>query len=96
MNIHEDTLLQKFNGKSIIPLASCLEFLGLTSLPAANRLAAQEKLPIPTFKSRQDARAPRLVSVVHLAAYLQEQQDAAARQWQEVNVGKRFPASRAN
>ncbi|WP_088211123.1 pyocin activator PrtN family protein [Shewanella sp. Shew256] len=71
-------LMAQFN-KVIVPLEEISkEFFALEPRTAAN-YAKAGRLPVPAFRGGEGNKAPWLVNVNDLAAYLDKQRDAAAK-----------------
>lgn len=78
-------LMAEFSGRPSVPLADCLHHLGYSTTGEANRAAIDNKLPVPTFRSRDSQRAPRQVHLTDLAAHIDAMQAKAAASWRAVN-----------
>lgn len=72
-------LLMAQIGKAVVPLEQISnEYLGLAPRTAQN-YAKAGRLPFPVFRGGEGNKAPWLVNVNDLAAYLDKQRDAAAK-----------------
>lgn len=56
-------------------------YLGLSPLVARQR-AAMNKLPFPTYRITESAKSPLLVNISDLARHIDEQHEAAQKEWQ--------------
>ena len=66
----------------VIPLdAICKEQFNLSPVEA-RREAALNRLPVPTFKLRDSARAPFMVHAKALAEFIESQAAAASAAWE--------------
>lgn len=71
-------LMAQFN-KAIVPLEEvCEQYFALAPRTAQN-YAKAGRLPVPAFRGGEGNKAPWLVNVTDLAAYLDKQRDAAAK-----------------
>ena len=58
-----------------VPLSQvCEKFFGLKSAPA-ERKASENKLPIPTFRTADSQKAPRMVHISDLAEFIDRQRE---------------------
>ena len=70
-------LLMAQHGKAVLPLAEvCKEYFALSSA-VAERYAKAGRLPVPAYKAGASAKAPWLVNITDLAAFLDEQRNKA-------------------
>ncbi|MCL1075497.1 pyocin activator PrtN family protein [Shewanella dokdonensis] len=65
----------------------CLEFFGINAKTAEQHAAAQ-KLPVPTFKLRDSGKAPTMVKIEDLAAFIDARHAAAKRDWDAIQHAK--------
>ncbi|WP_022944354.1 pyocin activator PrtN family protein [Pseudoalteromonas ruthenica] len=77
-------LLACFNSPTVPLREICKEYLGIEPKTAEQKAKAAA-LPFPTFKLRDSERAPTMVNVTDLGAYLQSRYDQARDEWQHVN-----------
>ncbi len=61
----------------------CEEYFGL-SIDEAQRKAAKQDLPVPTFRLSSSRKAPLMVSCKDLAEHIDGARAAAARDWSAV------------
>ncbi len=54
------------------------DYLPHLSLPVAKKMAREQKLPFPVFKSGESNKAPWMVSIFDLAAYIDRQRSIAS------------------
>jgi hypothetical protein len=59
----------------------CKQYLNLSKAEAA-RAAALHTLPFPVFKLRDSRKAPYMVKVTDLTAFIDKQASAAREQWE--------------
>ena len=78
-------LLARFESPTVKLEDICEEFFGMTKTTAYQRAAVMD-LPVPTFRGGSGQKAPRLVHVDDLAAYLDRQRAAAKREWEHAQV----------
>jgi len=83
-NKTELMLLLKYDSP-VVKLNDCLDELGLAKVDA-NRRASENSLPVPTFRMRESQKSPRLIHVEDLAAYIDEQHEAAQKTWLAINA----------
>lgn len=80
----EERLALKYG--ATVPLSHiCLSEFGL-SYTVALKQAARNELPVPTFKMRDSQRAPLMVTVADLAAYIDARAGEAQESWQRSQV----------
>lgn len=78
-------LFSQYGERAEIPLAEmCEEWLDLSPREACRRAAAQT-LPFPVHRLGSQ-KSPWMVSILDLAAYVDEQRHAAAEEWRKVNA----------
>jgi hypothetical protein len=78
-------LFARFETPTVALDAICDEFFGL-SRAKANEYAAENKLPVPTFRATDSQKAPRLVHLDDLARWLDSRRAAAAQQWEKSQI----------
>ena len=76
-------LLAEF-GTGQIPVEDCAKYFG-KSKSDAKADAARQKLPVPTFRLGSQ-KSPWLVSADVLAAYIDQNKQAAMASWQNLNA----------
>lgn len=60
-----------------VPLSQvCEKYFGMKAT-TAERKAADNKLPIPTFRTADSQKAPRMVHIADLANYIDHQREAS-------------------
>lgn len=65
--------------------AICELYFGMSPVVARQR-AALNRLPVPTFRATDSAKAPLLVRVTDLAKHIDACRDKAAREWEASQV----------
>lgn len=60
-------------------------YFGMSPLVARQR-AALNRLPVPTFRATDSAKAPLLVRIKDLAKHLDAQYEGAAKEWENSQV----------
>lgn len=80
----EERLIQKYG--AVVPLSEICQATFGMSAAVAQQAAGRNELPIPTFKLRDSQRAPRLVTVADLAAYIDTQIAESRESWQRSQV----------
>ena len=69
-----------------VPLSEiCDRYLGL-SYEEAMRKAARNELPVPTFRLAESRKAPVMVSLEELGAWIDQTAEKARAQWQRSQV----------
>ncbi|MCT8874170.1 pyocin activator PrtN family protein [Shewanella xiamenensis] len=71
-------LMAQFN-KAIVPLDEISEEYFALAPRTAQNYAKAGRLPVPAFRGGEGNKAPWLVNINDLAAYLDKQRDAAAK-----------------
>ena len=77
-------LMAQFNEASI-EVRKCASFFGMTEIEVKKR-AALNKLPIPTFPTRDSQKSPRMVHLSDLATYIDQQREVATAEWHRANT----------
>lgn len=80
-------LAARFETPTVELKAICMEFFGLNAKTAEQHAAAQ-KLPVPTFKLRDSGKAPTLVKVEDLAAFIDASHAKAKRDWDAIQQAR--------
>lgn len=78
-------LLARFESPFVALKDICKEFLGITPVTAEQKAKACT-LPFPTVKLRDSERAPSMVKIEDLATYLDQQYEAAQKEWLSVQT----------
>lgn len=60
-------------------------YFGISPLVARQR-AALNRLPVPTFRASDSAKAPVLVHVKDLAKHIDSRRESAAKEWENSQV----------
>lgn len=76
----ETALLERFKSPTVPLGAICDEYFGM-KVPWAHQQAKMNMLPIPTFRMTDSRKAPRLVKLSDLAAYIDTKSAEARRDW---------------
>jgi hypothetical protein len=77
-------LLAQFESPVVKLEDVCNDYFGLTR-HEANRKAALNKLPVPTFRLSSSQRAPRMVHLQDLADFIDMQRKNAITSWGRSN-----------
>lgn len=77
-------LLAEFGTAEIELERVCQKFFGL-SVPDAKRRASLHRLPVPAHRAGGQ-KSGWLINVADLAAHIDQQREAAAREWQNVRA----------
>lgn len=80
-----EALLRRFNAPHVPLEHICKEYFGLDERKAKEH-ASLNRLPVPTFRLRESAKAPLHVSVADLAALVDARHAAAVPDWQKSQV----------
>lgn len=78
------TLMAEFETGNVPLEDICEKYFGL-SIAQANRRADICRLPVPTFRCGTQ-KSKRLVSVIDLAKYIDQQREKAAAEWDKMNA----------
>lgn len=78
-------LLARFESPTVKLEDICNEYFGLGRDTAYER-AALATLPVPTFRTADSQKAPRMVHLQDLAKLIDEQHERAAAEWQKAKV----------
>lgn len=78
-------LLARFESPTVKLEDICDEFFGMGKEKAYQRAALNE-LPVPTFRTSESQKAPRMVHVDDLAKLLDEQRAAARIEWEQSQI----------
>jgi len=80
-------LMAEFNGRAAVPLEEVAsKYLGTTDKITLSRKARSGQLPFPAFRAEQSQKAPWLVNINDLAAYLDKERDKANNDWQQAHA----------
>ena len=72
------TLLALQYQSPVVKLEDILDdYLSHLSLPVAKKMAKDQKLPFPVFRADESNKAPWMVSIFDLAAYIDKQRSIA-------------------
>ena len=72
-----------------VPLSQvCEKYFGMKSA-TAERKAAENKLPIPTFRTADSQKAPRMVHISDLAEFIDRQREESRAMHQATNLSSR-------
>ncbi|HZR37688.1 MAG TPA: pyocin activator PrtN family protein [Nevskia sp.] len=77
-------LMAEFNTADIPLEKVCSKYFGL-ELKEACRRASLQRLPVPAFRGGSQ-KSPWLISAADLAKHIDEQREAAVREWQKMNA----------
>lgn len=80
-------LAARFETPAVELRAICMEFFGLSPKTAEQHALAQ-KLPVPTFRLRDSNKAPTMVKIDDLAAYMDQRHAAAKSDWAAIQLAK--------
>ncbi|MCZ4058186.1 pyocin activator PrtN family protein [Pantoea sp. LMR881] len=70
-----------------VPLSQvCEKYFGMKSA-TAERKAAENRLPIPTFRTGDSQKAPRMIHIADLAEFIDKQRSESRSMHQVVNSG---------
>lgn len=76
-NMNTMFLLMAEYETATVPLSQvCEKYFGMKSA-TAERKASENKLPVPTFRTAESQKAPRMVHIADLADYIDEQRKAS-------------------
>jgi hypothetical protein len=84
-------LIQRFNGPTVPLELIAHEFFGL-GRDKAYEYAAQNRLPVPTFRCTDSHKSPLLVHVEDLAALLAARRAAARSEWSKSQLAPELSA----
>ena len=79
-----DILIQRFGPSPHVQLSEAYDLLGYSSNSAAQRAAWDHTLGVATFRLRNSQKAPRFLSLVSLAEYIDKKQSDAAREYARI------------
>lgn len=77
-------LMAEYNSPSVELTQVCEKYLKMSPKEACRRAAAQD-LPFPVMRDSNSQKRPYLVSVEHLAQYLDGLKEQAEREWKKVH-----------
>jgi hypothetical protein len=77
-------LMAEFDSRPAVPLEECLHYLGIDTKETANRMAADGKLDIPTFRTRESQKSPRMVHLSDLAEFIDNHWKPAKKTYNKV------------
>jgi len=79
-------LMAAHNGQAVIPLQEIgKDYLGITDKRILNQKARTAELPLPAFRLEKSQKAPWLVHAHDLAKYIDQQNEAAKKDWQQIH-----------
>ena len=79
-----DILIQRFGPNPHVLLSETYDLLGYSTNSAAQRAAWDFTLGVATYRLRNSQKAPRFVSLVALAEYIDAKQAAAAEEYARI------------
>lgn len=79
-----DILIQRFGPSPHVLLSETYDLLGYSTNSAAQRAAWDYSLGIATYRLRSSQKAPRFVSLIALAEYIDKKQSDAAREHERI------------
>ena len=76
-NMNTMFLLMAEYETATVPLSQvCEKYFGMKSA-TAERKASENRLPVPTFRTAESQKAPRMVHIADLANYIDHQREAS-------------------
>lgn len=77
-------LMAEYNGKAAVELKDVCDKFGLNS-KTANERASRSALPVPVFRLESSQKAPWMVHLTDLAAWIDRSRNEAAAEWAKLH-----------